>query len=567
MQTTVYSTTTDVKIHKAIRREWDGFLGWLVARQHELQLRGKTVKTAKLLAEARAQWLACVRARQLHLEHWVMTPEEKGAVQRALGWSQQEMVDAYAAEQEKMGAKYQRVDPTSFGEAGEVLRERFMHPPLNAEQPAYAHWAAEISSPSPGSSYRSPGKQPSVNNMSAELPNMPLYFVGALLRGTDLDAVAEAELEAFALGASEEKIREYYAEACEATVRFQRHIGGLPDDEQRDAATARFDDKMKKLAAEKAAEWKARVVKELRRYKAAQVEMRAAQYRATQMRPHTSPKTRTPRQQPSEWGYFSPQSWNGTTLSPYASPAAEGWGQQQSWGQGWGQTTDTNAWYNSPRGEPANMKEKKPKPKKEKPRQQQQQQQQQDPWGQPLPQQQPEPVSAFVTSPGLSRKNARREQKEYDYGDYWGTGEDKLGPDPDEYMHEESTGQRSWWTRWILGKNRRDVHEIQTLSSFDWIEPKAGRHGQRASLSRNDPLIMGKKPKENAPTTLAKEDWWTTGPGEQVFSEEEFPMRADARQPRSRWRNKLGWGQGKRRRIRSEASSDIGWATPSDDEE
>jgi mRNA degradation ribonuclease J1/J2 len=151
----VYSTATDVKIHEAIRHEWASFQAWLFDqhrrlehREHEIRSAaqrkwGKSKKADKqqiinglqeeLLVAARGEWLARVRHSLLHLEHWVMTPDEKHILQQTLGWTQKEMVDAYVQEQVELGPMYQRVDPTTLGtkDAGDKHMNspsRFMHP-------------------------------------------------------------------------------------------------------------------------------------------------------------------------------------------------------------------------------------------------------------------------------------------------------------------------------------------------------------------------------------------------------------------------------------------------------
>ncbi|KAJ7243171.1 hypothetical protein B0H12DRAFT_1131221 [Mycena haematopus] len=302
MQAPVYSTATDVKIHKVLRREWATFQAWLSDqygrleyREHEIlraaqRKRGKTQMAdqqilalrEELLAVARGEWLARVRNKQLHLEHWVMTPDEKHSLQQTLYWTQKEMVDAYAQQQAEMGPMYQRVDPSTLGtkDSDKHLNSpsRFMHP------------------------VRCPDSIKSV-----ELPSMPLYFVGALLQGTDLDEVVASHLETFALHASEEKIREYYAEACEASVHFQRRL-----------ATHR----MQELARAKEREWKAITVKELRKHQAAEIERRAAQQRA--MRPPPR-KKQLPREF-SDWDYldeyYSPPREH-TSPKPHHNPRRE----------------------------------------------------------------------------------------------------------------------------------------------------------------------------------------------------------------------------------------------------
>ncbi|KAK7046584.1 sterol regulatory element binding protein cleavage-activating protein [Favolaschia claudopus] len=350
MQAPVYSTATDVKIHQAIRRQWAAFQAWLIEQHRRLEYheneillaaahrrRGKMKDVdaeqqihaleAELLAAARSEWLARVRNNLLHLEHWVMTPDEKRILQQALGWTHKDMVDAYAKQQAEMGAMYQRVDPTTLGKRDSVLHgrgpsspSRFKHPAVPERAPsvpAYENWAAEVSKLAAAS----PLKPPKSIQSSIETPSMPLYFVGALLQGTDLDAVAASDLEAFALHVSEEKIREYYAEACEAAVHFQRGLAAV-EPARRDEAHEDFERYMQELKSAKEREWKAVTVKELRKHQAASLQHRAAQQRA--MRPPPRKKRRGWDNR--EWDrmdefYQSPRLKSATTTpSTYRSP-------------------------------------------------------------------------------------------------------------------------------------------------------------------------------------------------------------------------------------------------------
>lgn len=157
-------------------------------------------------------------------------------------------------------------------------------------------------------SHASPHKPPkSIKSVDLPGASMPLYSIGALLKGTDLDAVAASDLEAFALHISEEKIREYYAEACEASVNFQRILATV-DPSRRDDAQADFERHIEQLAGVKEREWKAITVKELRKHQAAEMERRAAQQRA--MRP---PPRKPLRREFQDWDY----------LDDYPSPRRE----------------------------------------------------------------------------------------------------------------------------------------------------------------------------------------------------------------------------------------------------
>ncbi|KAJ6493005.1 hypothetical protein C8R45DRAFT_988646 [Mycena sanguinolenta] len=308
MQAPVYSTTTDVKIHKVIRREWATFQAWLSDQNQRLEHReneiwyaaqrkkGKAKKAdeqilamrEELLAFARGEWLARVRNKQLHLEHWVMTPDEKQTLQHALDWTQKDMVDAYAKQQAEMGPMYQRVDPSTLGaqDSGDQHMNspsRFMHPIPREDVPipAYANWASEVAKMFHTSMSRPSPHKASQSIKSAELPNMPLYFVGALLQGTDLDEVVASNLEAFALHASEEKIREYYAEACKASLHFQRKLATV-DPSRREEVHTDFEHRMQDLARTKEHEWKAITVKEVRKQRKAELARSAAEQRAQQ---------------------------------------------------------------------------------------------------------------------------------------------------------------------------------------------------------------------------------------------------------------------------------------------
>ncbi|KAJ7604241.1 hypothetical protein FB45DRAFT_957558 [Roridomyces roridus] len=382
----VYSTSTEVKIHQAIRHEWTSFqsqwmfqqLQRLDAREREIlhnaQRRWGKMKAPdkeqiaglqeEFLEDARREWLARVRQRQLHLEHWVMTQDEKHALEQTLGWTYKDMVDAYAKEQAELGPLYQRVDPVSLGSPQPPSMSKFMHPKEPEHRPAYENWGAEIGastsarsahpkSPDPKHAYenwaaelarlhgKSPSKQRARSEKSAELPSMPLYFVGALLQGTDLDAVAASHLEEFAVAVSEAKIHEYYEAALKASLRFQRTLPTL-DAGQREAFQDEFDVWMRELANKKEREWKAITIQELRKHQAHELQRRAAQQRA--MRPRASPPRRRMRQREDYsddgWnvinspqtqssrrtaqrdlfeGYQSPESWS-TYLEEYQSP-------------------------------------------------------------------------------------------------------------------------------------------------------------------------------------------------------------------------------------------------------
>jgi hypothetical protein len=153
MQAT-YSTATDVKIHEAIRHDWASFQHWLFDQHRRLEYheheilaaahrkRGKMKEAEKqqilglreeFLGVARAQWLDRVRHSQLHLEHWVMTPDEKHKLQQTLNWTPKEMVDAYAKQQAEMGPMYQRVDPTTLGTKDP--RDKYLNSPNRFKHP------------------------------------------------------------------------------------------------------------------------------------------------------------------------------------------------------------------------------------------------------------------------------------------------------------------------------------------------------------------------------------------------------------------------------------------------
>ncbi|KAF7350356.1 Sterol regulatory element binding protein cleavage-activating protein [Mycena venus] len=448
----------------------------------------------ELLTVARGEWLARVRQSQLHLEHWVMTPDEKHTLQQTLGWTYKDMVDAYAQQQAEMGPMYQRVDPTTLGtrDGGDKhlnSPSRFMHTIVPESVPAYANWAAELAKMSAASPHKPPK-----SIKSAELPNMPLYFVGALLQGTDLDAVAASDLEAFALHVSEEKIREYYAEACEASVHFQRILATV-DPSQRHEVHADFERRMQELASVKEREWKTITVKELRKHQAAELQRRAAQQRA--MRP--PPRKLQPRREFGDWDY----------LDDFPSPHREHPSASTS---------------QAARGQPV------------------------------------------VEDPEEEEEEEGRRRKRPMQGEgyeHWGYDLSGYDPQPlptipfemlDPYQEEEpqETGLRSVLTKWIsnvgaLLSGRNANHEMDSISSFDWIEPEANRSGKNSESG-------GRKMSKRLPRTgLRWED------PDQEESEEEFPMRK-----KSRWREKFSWSLGRKstKRNTSPTSSDIGWADP-----
>lgn len=177
--------------------------------------------------------------------------------------------------------------------------------------------------------------KPSRSLKSVELPSLPLYFVNALLQSTDLDAVAASDLENFALHASEKKIREYYSEACEASLHFQRLLPTL-EASKREAAQADFDRRMRDLASSKEREWKAVTVKELRRHQAAEMERKIAQQRA--MRPLPRAEMRRDFR---DWDYLdeyrgprgeyrSPRGEHRSPRGEYRSPPGEYFDEYQS---------------------------------------------------------------------------------------------------------------------------------------------------------------------------------------------------------------------------------------------
>ncbi|KAJ7752465.1 hypothetical protein DFH07DRAFT_960558 [Mycena maculata] len=544
----VYSTATDVKIHQAIRREWASFQAWLFEQHRRLEYReheilsaaqrrwGKMKNTDKeqiqgmqreFLDDARREWLARVRQSQLHLEHWVMTPDEKHMLQQTLGWTHKDMVDAYAKEQAEMGPMYQRVDPGTLGtnEPSQPMAStsRFMHPKAQDKSPAYTHWASELAKMSAASLHRSPRSPKSV-----ELPGMPLYFVGALLQGTDLDAVAASDLEAFAVRISEEKIREYYSEACEAALHFQRFLPTL-EPSKREAAQADFERRMRDLAGAKEREWKTITVKELRRHQAAEMERRAAQQRAMRPPPRRPPR-REFRDEFRDWDFInSPQSSRRDyfhTASPQSSRRDYFNGYQSP-------QSEYLESYHSPRPRPRRVRQR------------------------------PVRDDEYAVSPPLDqfrqlrRRNAlhRGEGDGYDLSTWPTAPFESLVPEPYE---PPQTGLRSALTRWIsnLGfmPRRRDT---ETMSSFDWMEPRTTLVQPSAKNSGSAEAKTLTRQPQQPPRQNLDSGWGDPDPDATVYSEEEFPIRKG----KSRWREKLTF----HRKRTSPTPSDIGWMDPDSD--
>ncbi|KAJ6608300.1 hypothetical protein B0H10DRAFT_2068372 [Mycena sp. CBHHK59/15] len=326
-----YSTTADVKAQKAVRREWASYQVWLFDHYRSLENREHEISNATLrkkakmdkadkqlilglheefLTVARSEWLNRIRHGQLQIQKWIMTPDEKHVLQQTLHWSQKDMLEAYAREQAQIGMKYRRVDPNTLGTKEPTGRPMPSLP--KEDRPAYAKWASELSKMSTAPQQR---PQPSVK--PPELPSLPLYYIGALLQGTDLDTVAASDVEAFALHASEEKIREYYTEACEASVHFQRLLPTL-DASERTGAQENFDRRMRDLAIGKERDWKVMTVKELRKYQALEMERRQAQQRA--MRPSPRPQIR---RDVRDWDYGDVPRRRGVRRRPEQEPEPE----------------------------------------------------------------------------------------------------------------------------------------------------------------------------------------------------------------------------------------------------
>ncbi|KAJ7151233.1 hypothetical protein C8R46DRAFT_1043386 [Mycena filopes] len=629
MQAAVYSTATDVKIHKAIRQEWASFEAWLFEQQKRLERRELQILSAaqrkwgkmkqgdkqeilalrqELVALARRQWLARVRQGLLSLQHWVITPEEKQRLQQTLGWTQKEMIDAWVQQQAELGSMYQRVDPTSLAGHSDLLDSpsRFKHPPERTGPiPAYTNWAAELAkmSAAASSSHKThshkpqPHKaQPTRSIKSVDLPSMPLYFVGALLQGTDLDAVAAADLEAFALHASEEKIREYYDAACEASVHFQRVLAAI-NPAQRDAAHEDFERRMRELASAKEREWKAVTVKELRRYQAAEMEHRAAQQRAMRAPPQRamrSPPRRPRRRELSEWDYLDEYTSHSPRRdrdpdysSTYQSSHRDGSRRDDYYPDSYlSPQVDYLHPYHSPPGPlgPDRVEAY------HSPRLQRRTNPSRRP---PVVEEEEEDyaVSPSVDdnfNPRLRRRNAlhRVEEEDYESEQHEHEQHDLYDYDRDPYalsprapyemraLYQEEpleTGLLSTLTKWISklgtflsgGKGRAD-----SISSFGWMEtnavdhygPLPDKHKRNASKSAHTQNHRHRQPKHLdtwAPQPdEEEEDFYESE--EELESEEEFPMRRG-----KSWREKLSWSLPKLRkgkRNRSPTGSDYGWA-------
>lgn len=93
---------------------------------------------------------------------------------------------------------------------------------------------------------------------------VPLNYVAPRFGDPDYEILGALHMKPFAVDVCEEKIREFYEEACEVTVQFHRRLATLPRYKalrlQED-----FDRRMKHLADDKRREWKEMIEMEVRR--------------------------------------------------------------------------------------------------------------------------------------------------------------------------------------------------------------------------------------------------------------------------------------------------------------
>lgn len=96
------------------------------------------------------------------------------------------------------------------------------------------------------------------------IPLIPLNYAAPQLGDPDYELLAELGMADFAVKVVESKIREFYAEACEATLLFNRKISKGPA-LQNASVRGDFDNWMKGLAMQKRKEWKELIDAELMR--------------------------------------------------------------------------------------------------------------------------------------------------------------------------------------------------------------------------------------------------------------------------------------------------------------
>lgn len=103
------------------------------------------------------------------------------------------------------------------------------------------------------------------NDSAEENPDpyaVPLNFVAPQFEDPDYELMTALGLTPFAVGVVESKIREFYEEACEATLLFNRNLSVLSR-AQALPLQAQFDRRMQALAKQKRQEWKETISREL----------------------------------------------------------------------------------------------------------------------------------------------------------------------------------------------------------------------------------------------------------------------------------------------------------------
>lgn len=94
---------------------------------------------------------------------------------------------------------------------------------------------------------------------------IPLHFVAPHFGEPDYDALDAIGLAAFAGSVCETKIREFYAEACEATILFNRTLPTLTR-HQAQRTQQELEHNLKVLAEQKRSDWKAAIDEQVYKY-------------------------------------------------------------------------------------------------------------------------------------------------------------------------------------------------------------------------------------------------------------------------------------------------------------
>lgn len=84
--------------------------------------------------------------------------------------------------------------------------------------------------------------------------NIPLYYAAPEVGDPDYEALAKLNMTEFAVSVCEEKIREFYAEACHETIVFHRHLAHSSRTAAYDLQSE-YDRHMRELAESKKADW------------------------------------------------------------------------------------------------------------------------------------------------------------------------------------------------------------------------------------------------------------------------------------------------------------------------